>query len=289
LIEQLTSRVPVGLTRLKELWIGEARASRPTGIGSAWQQHQVAIARTIVIAFLLGAWESLARSGSVNPLFLSSPSQIVVTLVQMFGSGAIWPHLLVSSQEAVLGFGLATLIGIPIGVLMGRVPLARSTLEPLVMGIYSAPAVAFLPLLILWLGIGLWSKAVLIFLGTVFALIISSEAGVANVDRRLVETARAFTATEWQILTKIVIPSAVPFLLAGLRLAVGRVLIMVVVAEMYGSTSGIGYLIFQGGAMYDTSQVFAGVTVLVAAGIFVNQSLRALERRVATRRQPEEV
>jgi ABC-type nitrate/sulfonate/bicarbonate transport system permease component len=263
--------------------------SRPTGIGGVWRQHQVAIARTVAAAVLLGAWESVARSGSVNPLFLSSPSQIAVTLVQLFWSGAIWPHLLVSSQEAVLGFGLATLIGIPIGVLMGRVPLARSTLDPFVMGIYSAPAVAFLPLLILWLGIGLWSKAVLIFLGTVFALIISSEAGVANVDRRLVETARAFTATEWQILTKIVIPSAVPFLLAGLRLAVGRVLIMIVVAEMYGSTSGIGYMIFQGGAMYDTSQVFAGVTLLVAFGIVVNQSLRALERRVATWRQPEKV
>ncbi|HEX5415946.1 MAG TPA: ABC transporter permease, partial [Chloroflexota bacterium] len=248
-----------------------------------------AVSRMVVLTLGLAIWEALADAGSVNALFLTSPSRVVVRLVQLFASGAIWPHLTVSGEEALLGFGLAALIGIPIGVIMGRFPLARSTFEPLVMGIYSAPAVAFLPLLILWLGIGIWSKAVLIFLGTVFALIISSEAGVASVDRRLVETARSFNATEWQIITKITLPSAVPFLLAGFRLAVGRVLIMLVVAEMAGATGGIGYLIFQGGAMYDTSLVFAGVTLLVAVGIAANQALRALERRVASWRRPEDL
>ena len=257
---------------------------------SRWlQRHDVAATRVIAVTVLLGAWEELARSGSISSLFLSSPSQVAVRLVQMFVSGEIWPSLLISGQEAFVGFGLAAVVGIPLGVLMGRVRLVRHTLEPLVMGTYSAPAVAFLPLLILWFGIGLWSKAVLIFLGTVFALIISTEVGVTNVDRRLVETARSFTATELQILTKVVIPSAVPFILAGLRLAVGRVLIMIVVAEMYGSTGGIGYLIFQGGAMFDTAQVFAGVVLLLATGVGANHLLRVLERRVAPWRQLEDL
>lgn len=275
-------------TSVESIWHGGSVAVRPAGIAVIWRRHQVAIARLAAATTLLGGWEALARSGSVSSLFLSSPSQVAAKLVQMFVGGSVWGHLFTSGQEAVFGFGLAALIGVPIGILMGRVPLARSTLEPIVMATYSAPAVAFLPLLILWFGLGMWSKAVLIFLGSVFALIISTEAGVANVDRRLIETARAFTATELQVLTKVVVPSAVPYVLAGVRLAVGRVLIMVVVAEMYGSAAGIGYLIFQGGAVYDTTQVFAGVALLVACGIGINQSLRALERRVAPWRRHED-
>jgi len=145
----------------------------------------------------------------------------------------------------------------------------------------SLARLAFLPLLIIWLGIGLWSKVVLIFLGGVFAVIINTEAGVAHIDPRLVETARAFTASNRQVLIKVVIPAAIPFILAGLRQAVGRVLIMVVVAELYAATAGLGYLIFQGGAMYDTTQVFAGVTLLAGSGIALNQALRLLEQRVA--------
>jgi ABC-type nitrate/sulfonate/bicarbonate transport system permease component len=124
-------------------------------------------------------------------------------------------------------------IGVPLGVLTGRDRFARHILEPVIMAMYSAPVVALLPLIIVWFGIGLWSKAVLIFLGTVFALIISTEAGVAGVDRRLVETAQSFTATRLQVLTKIVLPSAIPVVLAGVRLAIGRVLVMIVVAGSY--------------------------------------------------------
>lgn len=246
-----------------------------------WCEHQAAIVRTAAVLAAVGGWEALARSGAVHPLFLSGPSQVAGRLAQLFASGAIWPHVLVSAQEVLLGFGLAIVVGVPIGAAMGRAPLLRHALEPLVMAKHASPTVAFLPLLIIWLGIGLWSKVALIFLAAVFVLIINTEAGVSGVERRLVETARSFTANEWQVMTKVVLPAATPYILAGLRVAVGRVLIVMVVAEMFASTAGLGHLVFQGAAMYDTTLVFAGVTILAATGIVLNQALRALERRIA--------
>jgi ABC-type nitrate/sulfonate/bicarbonate transport system permease component len=222
----------------------------------------------------------------VDPLFLSSPYLVFQRLFEMFASGEIWPHLLVSGQEAGVGFGLAILVGIPLGVAMGRMPLFRYTIEPFIMAKYSSPTVAFLPLLIIWLGIGLWSKVALIFLGGVFVLIINTQAGVANVDPRLIETARSFTASERQILFKIVLPAATPFILAGLRLAVGRVLIMVVVSEFYASTAGLGYLIFEAGAEYDTTLVFVGVFILAVVGIVFSEIIRLCENKVSRWQTP---
>jgi ABC-type nitrate/sulfonate/bicarbonate transport system permease component len=164
---------------------------------------------------------------------------------------------------------------------MGRIRLVRDTLEPFIIAKYSSPTIAFLPLLIIWFGIGVLSKVVLVFLGGVFVIIINTEAGVSNVDRKLVETARSFMASEFQILRKIVLPGSLPFIIAGIRLAVGRILIYVVIAEMFASTQGLGYLIFQAGAMYDTTLIFVGVTILATTGIIMNSLLRLLEQKIA--------
>lgn len=245
------------------------------------ETYKTAISRTIAITLFVGVWEWSVRSGAVDALFLSSPSMIVVRLVEVFADGSIWPHLAASGEVAALGFLLSVVVGVTIGTFMGRVPLARDTLEPFIMAKYSAPTVAFLPLLIIWLGIGLWSKVALVFLGGVFVMIINTQAGVANVDRRLIETARSFTASEAEILLKVVAPAATPFIVAGMRLAIGRVLIMVVVAELFASNAGLGYLIFQAGAMYETVMIFVGVVLLAAVGITLNALLRSFERRLA--------
>lgn len=246
-----------------------------------WDRHRTAITRAIAAILFLGTWEWLVRSGRVNPLFISSPTVIGARLFDVFVDGSIWPHIRASGEVAGLGFLLSVVIGVPLGMLIGRVKLVRDTVEPLIMAKYSSPTVAFLPLLIIWFGIGTWSKVALVFLGGVFMIIINTEAGVSNVDRQLVETARSFTATEYQILSKIVIPSAIPFIITGMRLAVGRILVLVVVAELYASTAGLGYLIFQASANYDTSMIFVGVIVLAVAGILLNAFLRAVEMRLA--------
>jgi ABC-type nitrate/sulfonate/bicarbonate transport system permease component len=275
-----TGSAPAVATRSEafSLQAPQARRSR---------DYRALMVRTLSVVVVLSAWEVVARSGLVSPLFLSSPSQVAMKVFQLFASGAVWPHLRASAQEALMGFGLAMLIGIPIGIAMGRIPLVRLTLEPFVAVLYSSPSVAFLPLLIIWLGIGLWSKAVLVFVGAVVVMIVNTETGVSTVDARLVEMARAFTAGERQVLMKVVLPAAAPFLLAGVRLAVGRVLIMVVVAEFYASTAGLGYLIFQGAAQFDATLVFAGVTLLAGAGVALSHLLRAVERRLQPWREPE--
>lgn len=244
-------------------------------------RHDTAFTRTLAVTLFLAAWEGLFLSGSVSPLFFSSPSLIAQGLFKVFKTGEIWPHLAASGHVALLGYLISVGIGIPLGVFMGRSVLARDTLEPFIMAHYSAPTAAFLPLLIIWFGIGLWSKVVLVVMGGIFVIIINTQAGVANVDRRLIETARAFRASEFSILTKIVGPSALPFIITGMRLAIGRVLIMVVVSELFASNVGIGYLIFQAGAMYDTTLIFVGVIILALSGVALNSLLRGLERRLA--------
>src|SRR5215472_5332320 len=229
----------------------------------------------------LGIWEIASRTGLVPELFASSPSLIAAKFVEMVADGSIWPHVAATASVAATGFALAVAIGVPIGIVMGRSELINATVEPFVAALYASPQVAFLPLLIIWLGIGFSSKVALVFVGSVIIMIINTETGVAQVDPRLIETARSFTANERQILTKIVLPAALPFILAGMRLAIGRALVMVVVAEIYASNRGLGYLIFQAGGMYDTAQVFVGVGILATAGVGLTALIRAIERWLA--------
>jgi ABC-type nitrate/sulfonate/bicarbonate transport system permease component len=258
------------------------KEGRPAPRTALWLRYRTPLTRTAAALVFLGLWEWSVRDGWVDPLFLSSPTQVIARLWQVFFVDyTIYPHLWASGQTALWGFVLSCVVGVPIGVLMGRSVLVRDTLEPFIMAQASVPTVALLPLFIIWLGIGTTARIALVFTGAVFGIIVSTEAGVSNIDKRLVETARSFTATEWAILWKIVLPAAIPYIIAGMRLAIARVLIMVVVAELYASTAGIGYLIFQAGASYDTSMIFVGVVILAAAGVLLNTALRALERSIA--------
>jgi ABC-type nitrate/sulfonate/bicarbonate transport system permease component len=233
-----------------------------------------------VLAAFLCAWEVASRFNVIDPLFASRPSAIIAKLAEMIRDGELWPHLAASGQTLFWGMLLAIAVGIPIGILVGRWELARATLEPFIAAIYSAPQVAFLPLLIIWLGIGIESKVALIFLGTFVVIVVNTETGIRQTDPRLIETAKVFTASETQVLRYVILPAALPFILAGLRLASGRALVMVVVAEIYAANQGLGYLIFQAGGMYDTAQVFVGLIILAALGAGFNGLLRVIEARV---------
>ncbi|HXS42558.1 MAG TPA: ABC transporter permease [Stellaceae bacterium] len=258
----------------------ERSRSAPT-LARIWKAWRRPVTRLVFGFSFIFIWEASVRLGWVDPLFLSSPSQVVARLIEVFADGSIWPHIWATATTAFWGFVSACVIGIPIGVLMGRSEFVRDALEPFIVAQASVPTVALLPLFIIWLGIGEGARVVLVFASAVFGIVVSTEAGVKNVDERLIETARSFTGTEWEILWKIVMPASIPYIIAGMRLTVARVLIMVVVAELYGSTAGIGYLIFQAGAGYDTSMIFVGVVILAAAGIILNSLLRLLERSVA--------
>ena len=259
-----------------------APARRPGGFARWWRRSGFsALLRFGSIAIFIAAWEIASRAGLLDPLFASSPSLIIEKLGDMIADGSIWPHVAASATIAALGFGLSVLVGVPLGLAMGRSKTVRDVLEPFTTALNASPQVAFLPLLIIWLGIGLSSKVALVFLGSFIIMVVNTEAGVAQVDRRLVETARSFMANERQILMKIVLPAAMPYIIAGMRLGIGRALVMVVVAEIYAATKGLGYLIFQAGGLYDTAQVFVGVVILAGAGVALNAFLRWLEKRLA--------
>lgn len=272
-------------------------------VGSAGQRRFPAPAfkRAFVVlsqpSLLLGAgsaglvlliWELTTYFEVIHPIFLASPTAIARSAYKVFvETGEIYPHLWVSFQEAIIGFVFAIIVGVPCGLLIARFATVRHVLEPWVMALYSTPTVALLPLFILWLGIGLWSKALLIFLGGVFPILVNTQAGVQNTSPRLIETARAFTASELQIFGEIMLPSAVPFIIAGIRLAIGRILIMVFVAEFYASTQGVGFLIMNAGAHYKTSLLFVGVLIFTFTGVAFSEILRIVELKMLARYQEQ--
>jgi ABC-type nitrate/sulfonate/bicarbonate transport system permease component len=220
----------------------------------------------------------------VERIFLASPLAIVeVAYQQFFVTGDIYPNILVSLKEAVLGFGLAIVFGVLLGLGMGRFDRLRRVLEPFVMALYSTPSVALLPLFVLWLGIGLWSKVLIVFLGGIFAILVNTMAGVRGVNPRLIETARAFTATEAEIFLYVILPASTPYIVAGIRLAIGRILISVFVAELYASNQGIGFVITQAGATYNTALMLMAILLLTLTGMALSQSLSFVEDRYLAR------
>jgi ABC-type nitrate/sulfonate/bicarbonate transport system permease component len=227
---------------------------------------------------LLGAQATRFR---LKPIFISSPTRIAQTAFQMFFiTGTIWKDLGWSSLEFVLGLSLAFVIGIPLGLAAGWYRRFAYAVEPFLTALNATPQVAFLPLLILWVGTGLASRVLIIVLLAVLPIAINALAAVRTVDARLVRVARSFSANDALLFRSIILPSAVPFLLAGARLAVGRGMIGIVVGEIYGSASGIGAMMNQAGSRFETDKVFVGVLVIAAAGVALVELIRRIERRV---------
>jgi NitT/TauT family transport system permease protein len=236
------------------------------------------------VVVVLTAWECAVDFGWISKLILASPSMIALQGWEMFFvTGEIYPHIAISLTQAAYGFSLSVVIGVLLGLAMGRFRTIRSLLEPWAMALYSTPTVALFPLLTLWLGLGMGAKVTLIFLSSVFVVLVNTQAGVENANPKLIETARAFTASELTIFFFILLPAAVPFIVAGLRLAIGRVLITVFVAELYAANRGVGFLIVQAGANFDTATLFLGILVLTITGMVLSQALRLVENTLLLR------
>ena len=251
-------------------------ASRHRGLSPAVRARMLG---TVAVVLFVVAWEAVVRLGLVNPLFTSSPSRIVSTFAQLVHEGRLWKDIRVSGAEFLLGFAFAVAVGIPVGLGMGWYRDISAILQPFVAALYSTPRIALLPLLIIWLGIGIWSKVAVVFLVAVFQILISTEAGVRAADEPLIRTARSFGAKERQIFTTIVLPGAVPFLIAGLRLGLGQALIGIVVGELYAASAGIGFEIAVAGETFQTDRVFVGIVILASASIVMMWALRRLEMK----------
>ncbi len=231
------------------------------------------------VFIFLAAWEVVSQTGMVKPIFISSPTGILRTAYALFASGEIYHDLFVSGTEFVLGFGLAIVFGIPLGLLAGWYRRFYFVMDPFISALYSTPRIALLPLIIIWLGIGIWSKVAIVFLGAFFPICVNSMAGVRTVDEELIKAARSFGANDLRIFKTVVLPSSVPFVLTGLRLGVGRGLVGIVAGELYAATAGIGFLINVAGATFQTAKVFVGILIIASIGMLFVELLTKLERK----------
>ena len=235
---------------------------------------------TIAVVLFLVVWELVGNVYQlINPMFMSAPSLIAKAGVELFRSGEIWNDLYVSGVEFAWGFALSVVVGIPFGIGIGWYRKMAYIFDPFINAMNATPRVALLPLIIIWLGIGILSKIGIIFIGAVFPLMINTRDGVKTTPITLVDAARSFGASQWQIFKSVVVPSTVPFVLTGLRLAVGRALIGVFVGELYAATAGIGFMITVAGATFQTDKVFVGILIFIITGLVVTDILDRIERR----------
>ncbi len=235
--------------------------------------------RLVSVAAGIVAWELYGRA--LKSVLLPYPSSIARAFVEVVRSGELQFYL--SSSVIVLlgGLGLAIVFGIPIGILMGRLAIMEQILDPYVNALYATPMVAAIPLVVLWLGFQVKAKVAIVFFFCVFPVLLNTYQGVKNTDTRLAEVARSFCSTEWQLWRDLIVPSAVPFIVAGIRLAIGRGLVGMVVAEFYTSITGLGYMIVQYANTFRMDRLFVPIVVLMVLGVGLTSLLRSLERRIA--------
>lgn len=247
-------------------------------------QYGLAV-RIASVVTTLAVWEWFGRS--VNPIFASYPSAIVAAVPEMISSGRLPTAMLESLQALSIGLSLAMVLGTVIGLLMGRYRLIDQILDTQISALYSTPNVALIPLLILWFGLGLSAKVAIIFMAAFFPIIVNTYSGVRNVSRGLVEVALAENASEAQIFSKIVVPAALPFIATGIRLAIGRAVVSMVVAEMFTALSGLGGAIVVYGNAFATDRLFVIIIVLAVLGVLLTEAVRIVESRLAVWKETE--
>ena len=246
---------------------------------SVWRKRENFMLGAVAVACFMIFWEASVALGWAKALFVSSPSRIVKALVAMIADGSIWNHLAVSGMEFGIGYTLAVIVGIPLGILMGWYRHLNAVLDPFVSALYATPRIALVPLIIIWFGVDLASKIAIIFLSTVFPILVSTITGVRTIDRDFIKVARSFGASDRQLFMTVALPSSVPMLLTGLRLGLGHALIGIVVGEMIGAQAGIGYMMSLAGATFQTDKVMVGLVIIAGSGMLLTEVLRMIERR----------
>ena len=246
---------------------------------TSWQKSYPNWVSVVSILCLLAIWELICQSGVVSSLFLPAPSAIISALLQMIADGEIGVSLAASLYRILAGFFIGSLVGLAVGLVTGTSALMDKIGTPIVNAIYPIPKIALLPLFILWLGIGELSKGTIIALGVFFPVAMNTYSGVKNVDTLLLKVAASFNASWWMTMKSVVLPNALPMIFAGLRLAAGTSLLLLVAAEMIAAQVGIGALILHYGDLMITDRLMAGVIVLSLLGLVFNLILQFVERK----------
>jgi NitT/TauT family transport system permease protein len=264
---------------------GKERARLPAPL--AWLAQRKTRRSIVSVLVVVVAWELIGRFVLTNPLFFAPLSSVFMAAIRLWESGELQRDIIASFSAVAYGMILAIVIGIVIGVLSGASRGFREYTDSFFTALYATPLVAVAPILILWFGIGIASKIAVVFLMAVFPILISTAAGISNTDPTFIEVARSFGATRLQIIRKVMIPAAVPFVITGIRLAIGRAIVGVVVGELFGARAGLGFLIFTSGQTFDVPALFLGVLLLAFAGVVLTSGMKWIEARVAGWRQVE--
>lgn len=251
----------------------EAGGAAPRARNNAW------IIRLCSIVVVLVAWEVGGRR--INPLFMSYPSAIVHAAIGMIGSGELLAALASSLRTLLVGFFSASVIGVAMGLLIGRYRFIDAATDWMVNAMYATPLIAIIPLVILWFGLGDAAKLFIVTILTVFPVLINTASGVKNIPRSLIDVGTAFAANERQVFTKIIIPAVVPFIMTGLRLGIGRAIIGMVAAEFFTAITGLGALIVKYGNQYDTASMFVPILILMLLGVTLTSLVRKVEEMFA--------
>jgi NitT/TauT family transport system permease protein len=248
-------------------------------IGPPPRSNRNAIIRLVSVVGVLLAWEVFGRQ--IEPLFMSSPTAITTSAFEMIRSGELPAAFLDSLGTLLLGFLLASVLGIGIGLLIGRYRTVEAATDWLVNALYATPLVAIIPLVVLWFGLGFSAKLFIVVILAIFPILINTAAGVRNVPPPLLDVGFAFAATEHQLFTKFILPAALPYMMTGLRLGVGRAIIGMVVAEFFTAITGLGALIVKYGNQYDTAAMFVPILTLMLLGVTLTSLMRRIESWIA--------
>jgi len=244
-----------------------------------YQRHEALILGGSAVVLVVAIWQACWSAGMISPLFLSGPSAIAKQFWETLRHGTLLADIRFSGLNFLIGFAIALVSGVVLGVIIGWYRKVRLLFDPFLNALYATPRIAMVPMIIIWFGVGMWSKVFIVFLSSFFPILINTVGGIRSVDPDLLRAARAFCASDWQIFKTVAIPGSVPFILTGVRQGVALGLIGVVVGEMFGGSQGVGFMVAYGGQTFATDTLFLGVMIIALAGILLTSLAEKLERR----------
>jgi NitT/TauT family transport system permease protein len=258
-------------------------SSTPSPQAPAASTLRLAAERAAIVVVLLGVWEIAARY-FIDPFWISQPSLVGQRLYRLAVSGDLLWHAQTTIWQALLGALLGLVVGVGIGALLARYPRLAAMVDPILMGLYSLPRIALAPLFILWFGIGLLSKVMMVFSLVVFIFILNTMQGLRSVDPDLLDLMRSMRASPGFIARRVLFPSITPWLLTGARISVGLALIGSVLGELLGANRGLGWYVEHSSGRLDTTGVFAGLVLLMIVAVALNAAVDLAERWLAVKR-----
>jgi ABC-type nitrate/sulfonate/bicarbonate transport system permease component len=235
--------------------------------------------RVLSVLAILAAWEVYGRS--TDPVLFTYPTAVAQAAVDMLGDGTLPKAFWQSLSVLLIGLVLGIVSGVGLGVLAGRSRIAGALMDVPTIALYATPMVAVVPVLVLWFGFGMQAKIVVVFLFVVFPMLINTATGVRELDTRLEEVARSFCSSEARMWRDLILPSSLPYIVTGIRIAIGRALVGVVVAEFYTAIAGLGFLIVSNANQFRTDRVMVPVVMLMILGVLLTKGVEFVERRLS--------